>query len=70
MKIILNDKNQVSAKVKNRPEQYLFDKVRGFAIRRRSKYSFFYKDKLYDMKGGVIKPYMSKAYKKYLDESR
>lgn len=68
MKLKIRDKNQVWVKIPGKPDQHVVDKVEGFAIRRRSRFSFFYKDKLYDMKGGFEKPAMSKAYKRYLDD--
>jgi len=60
---------QVWVKLEGKPEQHVLDKVPGFAIRRRSKYSFFYKDKLYDIKNNLIIPKISKAYGKYLNDS-
>jgi len=45
--------------------KFLFEKEVGFAIRRRSSLSFFYREKLYDFKHNVIKDVKSNAYKLY-----
>ena len=71
MKIEININQQVWVKMEGRAPELVIDKKQPeFAVRRASQYSFFYKDKLYDMKGKVIKPECSKAYRKYLNATR
>lgn len=59
---------QIWVKLEGKPAQHVLDKVPGFPVLRCSKYSFFYKDKLYDMKKNLIIPKMSNSYKKYVSQ--
>jgi hypothetical protein len=45
----------VYAKLKGKKPKFLFEKEEGHAVRRRSRYTFLYKDQIYDLKRNTIK---------------
>jgi hypothetical protein len=57
MKIILDHK-KVYTKLDNRQPVFMFEKEDGHPIRRRSKYSFIYKEMLYDIKHNITKEWV------------
>jgi len=49
MKIIFDHKN-VYVKLRGKKPKFMFEKEEGYPVCRRSKYSFIYKDTLYNLK--------------------
>lgn len=70
MKIIFDhnkanpNKPNIYVKLKGKKPQFLFEKEEGHAVRRKSTYSFFYKENLYNLKNNTIKEVHSNAWKR------